>query len=62
MRHDDDYPDDWANPDPSDDDELKELVADIGSVLAAATAVPAAIAWWRTRRERRSLRSSTEPL
>jgi hypothetical protein len=45
--------DDWADdgPDPSADE---ELTADIGSILAGVTVVPAAIGWWRMRRERRA--------
>jgi hypothetical protein len=47
--------DDWADDsDPDDDEELKELTADIGTILAGRTVVPAAIMWWRTRRERRA--------
>lgn len=45
----------WADySDPDDDQELKELTADIGTILAGRTVVPAAIMWWRARRERRA--------
>jgi hypothetical protein len=50
--HDLDDRDDYA--DPSDDQELDELTADIASILAGRTVAPAAIMWWRTRRERRA--------
>jgi hypothetical protein len=47
--------DDWADDsDPGDDKELKGLAADIGTIMAGRTVVPAAIMWWRTRRERRA--------
>jgi hypothetical protein len=47
--------DDWADDsDPDDDKELKELAADIGTILAGRTVAPAAIMRWRTRRERRA--------
>jgi hypothetical protein len=50
--------DDWADedPDPSADE---ELTADIGSILAGVTVVPAAIRWWRMRRERRAEQQAT---
>jgi hypothetical protein len=44
--------DDWADDDPARRDE-EELTADIGSIVAGVTVVPAAIGWWRLRRERR---------
>jgi len=49
---------DWADddPDPRADD---ELTADIGSILAGVTVVPAAIGWWRMRRERRAEQDTT---
>jgi hypothetical protein len=50
--------DDWADddPDPCADE---ELTADIGSILAGVTVVPAAIGWWRMRRELRAERQAT---
>jgi hypothetical protein len=45
--------DDWADDDP-DPRADEELTADIGSILAGVTVVPAAIGWWRMRRERRA--------
>jgi hypothetical protein len=50
--------DDWADdePDPRVDE---ELTADIGSILAGVTVVPAAIGWWRMRRELRAERQAT---
>jgi hypothetical protein len=38
----------------SDDEEIEALTADIGSILAGRTVLPAAIMWWRTRRSRRA--------
>jgi hypothetical protein len=46
----DDYPDPRADED---------LTADIGSILAGVTVVPAAIGWWRMRRERRAEQQAT---
>jgi hypothetical protein len=47
--------DDWNDDSNTDDDkELDELAADIGTILAGRTVVPAVIMWWRTRRERRA--------
>jgi hypothetical protein len=51
--------DDYA--DPSDDRELDELTADIASILAGRTVAPAAIMWWRTRRERRADKNPSSP-
>jgi hypothetical protein len=45
--------------DNSDLREDEELTADIGSILARATVVPAAIGWWRMRRELRAERQAT---
>jgi hypothetical protein len=59
----DDHPDprldDWADDDldPRDDE---TLTADIGSILAGVTAVPAAIRWWRMRAERRAEQQATD--
>jgi hypothetical protein len=50
--------DDWADDDP-DPRADEELTADIGSILAGVTVVPAAIGWWRTRRERRAEQQAT---
>lgn len=50
--------DDWADDDP-DPRADEELTADIGSILAGVTVVPAAIGWWRTRRGRRAERQVT---
>ena len=52
--------DDWADDDvdPHDDE---DLTADIGSILAGVTVVPAAIGWWRMRRERRADQQATSP-
>ncbi|MGO8956617.1 MAG: hypothetical protein ACLQFR_04485 [Streptosporangiaceae bacterium] len=41
---------------PGDDEEAEALTADIASIIAGRTVVPAAVAWWRTRRERRAER------
>jgi hypothetical protein len=45
--------DDWSDDD-LDPRADEDLTADIGSILAGVTVVPAAIGWWRTRRERRT--------
>jgi hypothetical protein len=48
----------WADgdPDPRADE---ELTADIVSILAGVTIVPAAIGWWRMRREWRAEQQAT---
>jgi hypothetical protein len=48
---------DWAEP--VNDDEAEALTADMATILAGRTVVPAAIMWWRTRRERRAGMEST---
>jgi hypothetical protein len=50
--------DDWAGDDAGLRDD-EELTADIGSILAGVTVVPAAIGWWRMRRERRAAKEAT---
>ncbi len=50
--------DDWVGDDPGPRDD-EELTADIGSILAGVTVVPAAIGWWRLRRERRAEKQAT---
>lgn len=54
--------DEWADDD-LDPRADEDLTADIGSILAGVTVVPAAIGWWRMRRERRAGQhaASTEP-
>jgi len=48
-------PDDCADYSaPGDDEELEALTAEIVTILAGVTVVPAAIMWWRTRRARRA--------
>jgi hypothetical protein len=58
MASDDVDLDDWADySDPGHDDEdddEEERAAEIGTITAGRTVVPAAFAWWRTRRERRA--------
>jgi hypothetical protein len=47
----------WATgrrPEPVNDDEAEALTADIATILAGRTVVPAAVMWWRTRRELRA--------
>jgi hypothetical protein len=41
-----------------DDEEAEALTADIASIIAGRTVAPAAVAWWRTRRERRAQRDA----
>jgi hypothetical protein len=54
SRDDDDLEESADYSDAGADAELEALTADIGTILAGRTAVPAAIMWWRTRHERRA--------
>ena len=60
MAADDESPEDSADySDASDDEELQALTADIGTILAGRTVVPAGIMWWLTRRSRRAEKEAT---
>ena len=54
MPGDDDDVGAWADHPEPDDEELEALTADIATILAGRTVMPAGIMWWRTRRERRA--------
>jgi hypothetical protein len=55
MRDDAADLDDGADySEPGDDREAEALAADIASIIAGRTVVPAAVMWWRTRCERRA--------
>jgi hypothetical protein len=56
--HSDPGADDWSD-DESASRADEDLTADIGSILAGVTVVPAAIGWWRMRRGRRADQQAT---